>query len=410
MQRLEIKLPVDRTFCGSLTLFSANGDIEVGPVPVCSKASDRLSSDHYNPSRTPLLPYGDTPIGMYRFSRLLSMREAEGVDIERYGRFGVVVFDPCGGDAVLAEAAGRFELWLHGGSGRTDQQLVSTAGSLRLRDDDQRLIMRALAKVSSVICELSVQPSLADRFGTVVEESRTDYEDPPALRQGRSVPSFQAALTRSLAFARNPGLLYLGEYDSGTYFSSVDQNYVIKNEGGVINSVYVPVPGDGYTVGAGINLSAQTSQGLLNMGADPATVNALSSVIGVYPPDGGTTAPGITLTTAQATSLSDVVMDSYFNTTGQDYSNACTFADFTDLPTQAQTAIADLQYNMGALSAAAPNLWSQVTSGQWQAAINNLEGINGQPAFSNQTALNNRAIADGKLIQQALTAGTLPTP
>lgn len=411
MQRLEIKLPVRREFCGCLTLYASNGDIQVGPVPVSAKAGDRLSTQNYNPSRTPLLPYGDTPVGTYRFSRLLSMREADGVDVERYGRFGVAVFDPAAGDAALAEAAGRFELWIHGGSERVDQHLASTAGSLRLHDDDQRQIMRAFARTSSVVCEVVVDPCVEGQYGNVVDESRTDYEDPPSLRHGNSFPAFNSALVRSLAYAQNPGLLYLGEYDSGTYFSSVDQNYVIKNEGGIINSVYVPIPGDGYTVGGGVNLSAQSSQGLLNMGADPATVSALSSVIGVYPPDGSTTAPGITITTDQATALTTVVMNTYFNAVGQNYSNTCTFADFTDLPTQAQTALADLQYNLpGGVSSGAPNLWSQVTSGNWQAAINNLTGTNGQPPFSSQASLNNRAIGDGQLLQQALNAGTLPTP
>jgi GH24 family phage-related lysozyme (muramidase) len=405
---LRIRLPQDRRFCGVLNCHAPTGEVVLGPIPVAGKAGEQLARSNYNPTRTPLLPYGDTPAGSYRFSRLLSMRSGTELDVARYGRFGIVVFDPCTGDAALAEAAGRFELWLHGGS-LTEGRLSSTAGSLRLFDDDQRQLMRVLGASAGAACVISIDPAIAGDYGAVSDETRSDYFDPPTLHHLNSAS--QCALLSSLTYAQNPGLLYLGEYDSGQYFSSIDVNHVITNEGGVLDSVYVPRAGDGYTVGGGINVSAQSVQSLQNMGVDQATITALSSVIGVYPPNGSTTAPGITLTDAQAQAMTTAVMNSYFNSTGQSYSNACSFADFTDLPTQAQTAIADLAYKMGSLATAAPNLWTQVTSGNWQAAVNNLMGINGQPPFSSSDAtLNSRASADGKLIQQALTAGTLPTP
>ena len=104
-------------------------------------------------------------------------------------------------------------------------------------------------------------------------------------------------------------------------------------------------------------------------------------------------------------------MNSYFNTVGSNFTNTCTFANFTDLPTQAQTVLGDLQYNLpGGVENGAPNLWQQVTTGNWQGAIDNLMGTNGQPPFSNKAPLNNRAMANGTLLQQALNAGTLPRP
>jgi hypothetical protein len=411
MYRLEIRLPENRRFCGSLTLFSPSGDVVLGPLPVAGTADQELAAKNFNPTRTPLLPYGHTPQGFYRFSRLISMREGDLVDIARYGRFGIAVFDPCAGDAALAEAAGRFELWLHGGSFIEDK-LSSTAGSLRVFDHDQQLLMRTLGRCGSIACSIMTDPAICGEFGEVSEATRTDYIDPPVLRVADEAILGQSAILSSLTYSNHPGLLYLGEYDSGTYFSSIDQAYITRDEGGNRSSVYVPRPGDGYTVGIGVNLSGQTQQGLLNMGVDPSVVQALSSVIGVYPPNNGTTPPGITLTDAQLSNLNTAMMNYQFNLVGQQYNNASPIANFTDLPTQAQTAIADIQYNLpGGVAQGAPTLWSQVTSGDWQAAINNLTGTNGAPPFSTRDpTLNQRAIRAGNLLQQALNAGTLPTP
>jgi Bacterial toxin homologue of phage lysozyme, C-term len=411
MHRLEVRLPKDRKFCGSLTLFSPDGVAVLGPIAVAGKSGEQLASEKYNPARTSLLPYGDTPTGSYRFSRLLSMRNATQIDVARYGRFGVAIFDPCEGDAALAEAAGRFELWFHGGS-PLSSRLLSTAGSIRLFDEDQQRLMRALGRCDAAVCVILSDQAVLGNFGLVDDDGRSDYNDPPALQQAANTPPYEGALIRSLTYAQNPGLLYLGEYDSGQYFSSVDVSYVIKNEGGIVTTLMVPRAGDGYTIGGGVNLSAQSQQGLLDMGVSQSIVNALSSVIGVWPPNGTTSAPNISLSTTDATALTTAVMNSYFNTVGQSYSNNCSFANFTDLPTQAQTALADLQYNLpDGVSNGAPTLWSQVTSGNWQAAINNLTGTNGQPPFSSQDAtLNARAKRDGALLQQALTAGTLPKP
>ncbi len=410
MYRLEVRLPENRQFCGCLTLLTPSNEIVLGPLPVAGSASPELANRNFNPSKTPLLPYGDTPGGFYRFSRLISMRQGDPVSVARYGRFGVAVFDPCAGDAALAEAAGRFELWLHGGTS-PEGALASTAGSLRVFDHDQQQLMRTLGRYGSVACSITVDPTICGEFGEVSHETRTDYVDPPMLHAAATTVMGQGAILSSLAYSNNPGMLYLGEYDTGQYFTSVDLGYITKNEGGNLSTVYVPRAGDGYTVGIGVNLSAQSQQGLLNMGVDPSVVQALSSVIGVMPPGNGTAAPGITLTDAQLSNLNTAVTNSYFNAVGLQYNNTSPIANFPELPTQAQTAIADLQYNLpGGVAKGAPNLWSQVTSGDWQGAINNLTGTNGAGPFStSDPTLNARAARDGQLLQQALNAGTLPT-
>jgi hypothetical protein len=117
-----------------------------------------------DPNSPPVSMLGLPPLGTYRLARLVSMRDSEEPEIAKYGRFGIVAFDPCTGDAALAEAAGRFELWLHGAP-VVRNQLMSTAGSLRLHDEDQQLIMRFLSRWMTSSARLS--PTMRLRGSTV---------------------------------------------------------------------------------------------------------------------------------------------------------------------------------------------------------------------------------------------------
>lgn len=201
MYKIDIQLPADRRFCGSLTVYSLTGDAILGPVAVAGKAGNQLARANFNPNRTPLLPYGDTPCGTYRFSRVISMRNAGPSDVARYGRFGIAVFDACTGDAALAEAAGRFELWIHGGS-FTHDCLSSTAGSLRLSDDDQRQLMRLPGTAGSATCLISNNPAFPNgAYGQASEDTRSDYFDPPSLHANQSRAGCGGVLLASLAYA-----------------------------------------------------------------------------------------------------------------------------------------------------------------------------------------------------------------
>jgi hypothetical protein len=263
--------------------------------------------------------------------------------------------------------------------------------------------------VDDLVCSIVADDEITGQYGEVMEDCRSDYTDPPSFYKHSQGTTSHIGLLSSLAYATNPHLLYLGEYDSGQSFSSIDLGHIKANEG-YTTEVIVPPPGDGYTIGVGVNLSAQSQNGLLNMGVDPATVNAVASVIGVWPPNGSTDRPGISLSDTAATQLSMSVLNAYFNAVGSAYSNTCTFENFTALPTEGQTAIGDLQCNLpGGIQGNAPNLWTQITTGNWQAAIDNLSGT--KPPFSSKDALlNKRAAGDAALPQKALNAGTLPHP
>ncbi|WP_259271153.1 pesticin C-terminus-like muramidase, partial [Klebsiella pneumoniae] len=74
---------------------------------------------------------------------------------------------------------------------------------------------------------------------------------------------------------------------------------------------------------------------------------------------------------------------------------------FSSLPLNTRTAIVSVAYQYGTnLASATPNFWSQVTNGQWQEAINNLNNFG--------DAYPTRRRSEAALIQSDLDAGKLP--
>jgi hypothetical protein len=160
-------------------------------------------------------------------------------------------------------------------------------------------------------------------------------------------------------------------------------------------------------VGYGINLGFQTAASLKAAGVPQSIIDQVQPLLGMSAAQYATWSQknSLTLSDADAKALSSDVQAQYFNATGSGFNSSTTLGvTFSDLPSEAQTALCDLWYNMGDLSSAAPNLWSQVTTGQWQAAITNLTNN----FSSKDPVLNNRAAAAGQLLQNALNAGTLP--
>ncbi len=194
---------------------------------------------------------------------------------------------------------------------------------------------------------------------------------------------------------------------SGTNFSDVDKSIISKNEGGDLSTAYPPpTPKSGVTVGIGVDLGQQTAAGLANMGVSPSTINVLTPYLGLT--DGAasqrlTANGGLTLTSTQDADLNNHVLPYYFNSLGSSFNGTASF-QLGSLPWQAQTVLADLWYNMGNLSVAAPHLWQQMTTGDWNAAYNNLMSFTSDPS----STLYHRAQSDAALLKQAMDVGTLP--
>jgi hypothetical protein len=113
----------------------------------------------------------------------------------------------------------------------------------------------------------------------------------------------------------------------------------------------------------------------------------------------------LTLTNEETTNLDDSFWTYAGASVAAKFNSAQTFGagfTFSQLPSNTETAIADMYWHYGP-SIFSSNLWTQIITGNWQAAANNIETW-GDP---NAVARNN---AMGNLIQQDINSGLLPTP
>ena len=111
----------------------------------------------------------------------------------------------------------------------------------------------------------------------------------------------------------------------------------------------------------------------------------------------------LAITREEASQINRIVLNSKLNAAAKAFDDELANAgQFSKLPWHAQTVIADLWYNMGDLRDAAPRLWQQVTSGDWEAAYRNLR------TFSHHPSLAARARRDAELIRDAIDIGVLP--
>lgn len=187
MGRLVIEFSSNRDRCGRLTLFDGNGSKVCGPFPVAGRASGHLAAANGNPSRDPLFRYGDTPSGGYAVRRLEKSGQGTPFPPAQFGPHGVVVLEGILGEAACAEANGRFHILICGGRLSAKGLLRSTAGGLRLNNEDHRVLVAALRKRQNVHCDIVERESLPNR-GAVFDDPACGHRDPPLLpvRESRS--------------------------------------------------------------------------------------------------------------------------------------------------------------------------------------------------------------------------------
>ena len=120
---------------GGLVALDDDGNV-IHRCYVLGKADGQEAARRGNPTRNPLLPFGDTPTGLWRCVRGDVVAPAS-----TYGTNAVIRLEPISGDA--AKATKRKGIWLHGGAPGTAQvygYLRPTFGCLRITDDDMRSI------------------------------------------------------------------------------------------------------------------------------------------------------------------------------------------------------------------------------------------------------------------------------
>src|SRR5271154_4510449 len=155
MPTIEIVLASDRNRVGRLILKDDAGRKLAGPCSVCGRANDFAASEHRNPTRSPLLPYGDTPTGEYRVRGILSTGDGTAYEARKFSQSGMIVLEPLRGQATIAEKNGRRVLVIQAGTPNTAGKLLcATNGSVRMHEDELRDLIEAVRGQPSVTCSI----------------------------------------------------------------------------------------------------------------------------------------------------------------------------------------------------------------------------------------------------------------
>ena len=160
MHQIIIRLPANRDYVGTLKLEDAKGKLLAGPFAVCGRARDELARANGNPGRIAILPFGDMPLGEYQIVQIIKSGPGTLYNSDEFGSAGLVFLQPRHGEAVLADANGRFVFFIQGGALARNGALRPTEdGSLRLSNRDQRRFIRALGRVGAEACRCIVTSS-----------------------------------------------------------------------------------------------------------------------------------------------------------------------------------------------------------------------------------------------------------
>ena len=192
--------------------------------------------------------------------------------------------------------------------------------------------------------------------------------------------------------------------------TKVDVNWLIAQEDvALATNGFIPVGNDGdplensgVTIGYGVDLEGKTEAGLKADGVDADTLRLLLPYLGLktYEAAAALQDNPLTLTADQATQLTQAVLNENIQHVAGIYDAATDPGTFEALPADTQTAIADIGYQYYSLPKTAPVYWSYITTGQWSAAVGDLNNFGDESEGRRQR--------EARLIQQDIDAGTLP--
>ena len=155
--KLSITAPQDRRKLASATLYNDKGEKVHGPFDCLALADSTKARNEGNPSRNPLLPFGDTPTGVYKGNIIAPI----GVE-HSYGPGEAINLQPVSGDCKLCGDT-RTGLLVHGGDLNTTQTYMAlwrglrpTYGCVRFKNEDLKTVTDAL-KGQTFDVELSEQ-------------------------------------------------------------------------------------------------------------------------------------------------------------------------------------------------------------------------------------------------------------
>ncbi len=122
-----------------------DGSLIAGPFPAFGKADGGTAAANGNPTRSSVLPLGDTPTRGYTVPGLEATGGGTSRSNHSYGPNGAIRLNPVSGDAATAAGLGRQYLLIHGGDLNPVGRLRPTNGCVRLSNADMLSLLQAIA-------------------------------------------------------------------------------------------------------------------------------------------------------------------------------------------------------------------------------------------------------------------------
>jgi|GEM_PF-1473080 len=191
---IAVDLPIDRTRVGVLALRNSSGKIIAGPWRVLGKADGQTASAKNNPTRSRVLPYGDTPNGRYNVTGAFKVGDGTTYPKKSYGIHGALRLEPVDGEAKQAKDIGkRTGLLIHSGDVGVQNRLRPTNGCLRLSNDDMKALLDELkllavfqGEVKAACTVTSVAVQVSDH--SAAPDEGYDEGDPPPTSSAPKIP------------------------------------------------------------------------------------------------------------------------------------------------------------------------------------------------------------------------------
>lgn len=253
MPKIVVDLNSDRSNVGTLHIENDDGTVIAGPFPALGKADTLTAANEGNPSCDSKKLYGDTPLGDYLVTRLIS---SPNKHIEDFGAHGLLVLEPDSGDALDARRNGRAALLVHSGDTDSEGSLLPTNGSIRLYASDMQDLI-SIIKINpgigpeGMITGLSLQV-LEETFPFKLLSDNADDSDPPQLLTARTFLVKKGDTLSSISKRFYGSTSFVGRIVDANRDSITDPNRIFPGQLFILPDVPYPIV---YSVKKGDTLS-----------------------------------------------------------------------------------------------------------------------------------------------------------
>lgn len=148
---INVALLSNRAKLGTYSIVDDSGAVRFGPVACLGLADQTMATLHHNAKRNPLLPFGDTPLGLYRVTIIPA-----STNTRSYGPNRRLMLTPFSGQCVVAEDAQHLRggILNHGGDPNTAyafwDSLRPTEGCVRLSNENMAAALAVLDAASEI--------------------------------------------------------------------------------------------------------------------------------------------------------------------------------------------------------------------------------------------------------------------